>query len=234
MHAAEPGVAERLGSALALLQAHARPDQLAGMARFGLVGQGRLGLSVPQMRAVAKALGRDHDLALALFDSGTPDARIVAALVAEVKRLTPAQMDHWIAGFDAWDVCDQACNQLFARSPHAWAKVAAWSSRAPEFERRAAFSLLSALAVHDKKAPDSSFVDALALIESAADDQRNFVRKAVNWALRSIGKRNRVLNEAAIACALRIRERGTPAARWIASDALRELQSPAVLRRLAR
>ncbi|MBI2750351.1 MAG: DNA alkylation repair protein [Burkholderiales bacterium] len=195
------------------------------MARFGIVGGGRLGLSVPVMRTIARTLGRDHTLAKALWDTGIPDARIVASMVADPLRLTARQMDQWAKGFNSWDVCDQTCQNAFVRSSLAWRKVALWSKRQDEFVRRAAFALLACLATHDKQAPDSAFVDALALVEAAAGDERNFVKKAVNWALRGIGKRNAALREAAIACALRIQQQGSKSARWIAADALRELRA---------
>lgn len=217
--------------ALALMRAQARPDELAGMARFGIVGAGRLGLSVPAMRVIAKTLGHDHALAQALWDTGIPDARIVASMVAEPAQLTSRQMDAWAKGFVAWDVCDQTCLNAFRASPLAWRKVHTWATRQDEFVRRAAFALLATLAVHDKRADDACFVDALALIEAAAEDERNFVKKAVNWALRNIGKRNASLHAAAVACAQRVQQQTGRSARWIAADALRELQSEAVTRR---
>jgi len=220
-------VANRLADALALLQREARPTELAGMARFGIDIEQRLGLSMPAMRRVAKALGRDHALALALWDTGIPDARIVAGMVVDPLRLTSRQMDGWVKGLRSWDVCDQVCGSAFLESPWAWKKVVAWSGRRDEFVRRAAFALLATLAVHDHDSPDERFVRALALVEAAADDDRNFVRKAVNWALRNIGKRNAALNAVAIEAAKRIGQRGTRAARWIAADALRELTNPA-------
>jgi 3-methyladenine DNA glycosylase AlkD len=223
---------DRLHQAMALLQRQARPAELAGMARFGINPEGRLGLSVPAMRTIAKTLGREHALALALWDTGVPDARIVAAMVAEPQRLTARQMDAWASGFNSWDVCDQVCANVFSASPLAWDKVEQWAGRDEEFVRRAAFALLAALVVHDKQASDARFVDALTLIETAAGDERNYVKKAVNWALRCIGKRNAALNAAAITCAQRIRQQGTRAARWIAADALRELGSEAVQQRL--
>jgi 3-methyladenine DNA glycosylase AlkD len=225
-------VANRLAAALALLRREARPAELAGMARFGIDIERRLGLSMPAMRRVAKALGRDHALALALWDTGIPDARIVAGMVADPRRLTSRQMEVWVKGLRSWDVCDQVCGSAFLQSPWAWKKVAAWSGRRDEFVRRAAFALLATLAVHDHESVDERFVRALALVEAAADDDRNFVRKAVNWALRNIGKRNAALNAAAIEAAQRIGQRGTRAARWIAADALRELTSPARQARL--
>lgn len=222
--------ANRLQTALAMLHANARPQELAGMARFGIVGDGRLGLSVPAMRGMARTLGRDHALAQALWDTGIPDARIVASMVAEPALLTSRQMDAWVKGFAAWDVCDQTCLNAFVKSPLAWSKVDVWATRKDEFVRRAAFSLLATLAVHDKKAGDEAFITALALVEAAADDDRNFVKKAVNWALRSIGKRNKILRAEAIAAALRIQQQGSKPARWIAADALRELSPKAEAR----
>lgn len=224
--------AERLPDALALLQSNARPDQLAGLARFGITGDKRLGLSMPGIRRIARTLGRDHTLALALWDTGIPEARIVAGLVAEPDRLTARQMDAWARDFESWDVCDQVCGSAFLASPWAWRKVQVWAGRRDEFVRRAAFALLATLAVHDKQADDEAFLACLPLIEAAAGDERNFVKKAVSWALRNIGKRNPVLNAAAIAAAHRIRQQGSRPARWIASDALRELQGEAVQARL--
>jgi 3-methyladenine DNA glycosylase AlkD len=217
-----------LNRALKLLRGQARPNEVAGMARFGMDVQRRLGVSVPELRRIAKTLGRDHVLALALWDSGIPDAQILAALVAEPALFTSRQMDDWARRMQSWDVCDQACTRTFARSPLAWRKVKAWAPRRAEFVRRAAFALLAALAVHDKTAGDAQFIEALALIEAAAEDQRNFVKKAVNWALRSIGKRNAALNAAAIVTAQRLRTCDSRSARWIAADALCELASAAV------
>ena len=223
---------ERLNHALALIQAQARPQELAGMARFGLVGDGRLGLAVPAMRRIARELGPDHDLALALWAQGFPDARIVASMVAQPAKLTVAQMDAWAKGLVAWDVCDQACTNAFCRTPLAWGRVRKWATRQDEFVRRAAFSLIAALSVHAKTASDAQFIALLPLIEAAAQDERNFVKKAVNWALRNIGKRNPALHASAVQCAQRIRAQGSRSARWIAADALRELNSEAVMARM--
>ena len=217
---------------LADLQALARPQELAGMARFGMDVSQRLGVSVPDLRRIAKSLGHDQALAQQLWDSGWADARIVAALVAQPAQFSSRQMDAWVKDFNSWDVCDQVCNNAFVASPLAWGKVPVWAKRQNEFARRAAFSLLASLAVHDKKADDAPFVQALALVEDAASDERNFVKKAVNWALRNIGKRNAELHTAAITSAQRIQQQGTKSARWIAADALRELQSDAVLKKV--
>ena len=224
----------RLQSALKLLHENARPAELDGMARFGIVGEKRLGLSMPVMRSIAKTLGHEHALALALWETGIPDARIVAGMVAEPAQLTSRQMDAWAKDFASWDVCDQVCGSAFLASPLAWRKVSVWAKRQDEFVRRAAFALLATLAVHDKTADDFQFIDALPLIEATACDERNFVKKAVNWALRNIGKRNQALNAAAMDCARRIQLQNTKSARWIAADALRELGSDAVQVRLQR
>lgn len=214
----------RLAHAQQRLQAQARPEQIAGMARFGLVGAGRLGLSVPQLRALGRELGRDHELALALWDSGIPDAQILAGLLADPAALTVAQMNHWVRGMSAWDVCDQSCLNAFRRSPLAWARVPVWARSRHEFTRRAAFSLIAVLAVHDKARPDQDFAARLPLIEAAAvDDGRNFVKKAVSWALRQIGKRAPALRLQVLASAERLAAQGPAAARWIAGDVRREL-----------
>lgn len=221
-----PAPAVRLEAALALLRAQARPDQLAAMARFGLTGATRLGLSVPQMRTLGRQLGADHELALALWDTGIPDAQIVASLLAEPARWTVAQMDHWTRGMRAWDVCDQACLNAFRASPLAWARIPVWADAREEFVRRAAFSLLAVLAVHDKRRPDADFAARLPLIEkAAAEDERNFVKKSVSWALRQIGKRSAALLPPALALAEALRARPEKGARWVGSDAARELKA---------
>lgn len=216
---------ERLAQALRLLRAQARPDQLEGMARFGLSAAHRLGVSVPVLRRLGRELGRDHDLALALVATGIPDAQILAAYIAQPARLTDAEMDDWVARVSSWDTCDQACTNAFARSPLAWGAASRWVRDEREFVRRAGFALLAALAVHDKKADDDRFAPAWDWIEAAAADERNFVKKAVNWALRQIGKRNDRLLRPALACAERLRQRPERSARWIANDALRELRA---------
>ncbi|PND38910.1 DNA alkylation repair protein [Paucibacter aquatile] len=214
---------QRLEKTLACLRAEARPEQLAGMARFGLTGAKRLGLAVPTLRSLGKALGQDHALALALWDSGIPEAQILASLLAEPERLSAAEMDHWAQSMESWDVCDQACLNAFRRTPLAWGRIEVWAEDEAEFVKRAAFSLLAVLAVHDKACSDEAFSEQFPRIEAAAADPRNFVKKSVSWALRQIGKRNPVLRARALLIAKRLRERPEPSARWIGADAWREL-----------
>ncbi|MDP2932053.1 MAG: DNA alkylation repair protein [Chloroflexota bacterium] len=216
------------------LKNKARPDQLAGMARYGMSPEGRLGVSVPDMRQFAKELGRDHSLALELWQTGIAEARMVAAMIDDPGQLTGSQMEDWVKDFNSWDVCDQVCDNLFEYSPLAWQKIIDWSEREEEFAKRAAFTLLACLAWHDKKADDRKFIELFPVIIKGATDERNFVKKAVNWALRNIGKRNLNLNQAAVNAARQIQQIDSKAARWIAADAIRELESEAVQARLKR
>ena len=214
------------------LQAQARPDQVAGMARYGMTAQGRLGVSIPALRKLAKEVGRDHQLALALWQTGIPEARILAAMIDDPRELTGEQMESWVRDLDSWDVCDQVCMNLFEKTPLAWPKIRAWAEREEEFVKRAAFALIACLAWHDRQAPDEPFIALLPVLKRGATDERNYVKKAVNWALRNIGKRNPRLNQAAIETAQEIQQMDSQAARWIASDAIRELESQAVQKRL--
>jgi 3-methyladenine DNA glycosylase AlkD len=216
------------------LQSKARPDQLEGMAKYGMTVERRLGVSVPDMRKLAKDIGKDHKLALELWKTGIAEARIVAAMVGDPDKLTEEQMEDWVKGINSWDVCDQVCMNLFEKNQLAWKKIVDWSEREEEFTKRTAFSLIACLAWHDKKAGDEQFIKLLPVIIRGATDERNFVKKAVNWALRNIGKRNFNLNEAAINAAKEIQRLDSKAARWVASDALRELMSEAVQTRLKR
>src|SRR6187431_2028842 len=177
-----------------------------GMARYGIVADKVFGVSVGTLRQYAKEVGKSHDLALALWDTGWYEARMLAAFVDEPARVTPAQMDSWCKDFDNWAICDTVCFHLFDRTPHAYAKVKAWSNRKPEFERRAAFALLASLALHDKKAEDALFLPAFALMDRAADDERNFVKKAVVWALRGVGERSSELHARAMSLAKQLRD----------------------------
>ena len=195
----------------------------AGMARFGINTERAFGVSVNRIRKLAKLCGHNHELAAQLWATGYHEARILASVVDEPQAVTPAQMEAWIVEFNSWDLCDQCCGNLFDRTPFAWKKAVAWSRRKPEFEKRAGFALMAGLARHDRIAPDSEFLKFLPLIEKQSSDERNYVRKAVNWALRQIGKRNEGLRPACIACAERILATGSKSGRWIARDALREL-----------
>lgn len=214
------------------LKAKARSDRLEGMTRYGMVAERRLGVSVPDMRRIAKELGKDHELALELWKTGIPEARIVAAMIDEPEKLTEKQMEDWVKGINSWDVCDQVCMNLFEKTPLAWNKILDWPEREEEFVKRTAFALIACLAWHDKEAEDERFVELFPVIERGATDGRNYVKKAVNWALRNIGKRNPNLNKAAVKAAKNIQRIDSKAARWIASDAIRELESEAVQRRL--
>jgi 3-methyladenine DNA glycosylase AlkD len=216
------------------LRARANPVNVEGQARFGITGANRLGVSLTDLRAMARPHRRDHRLALDLWDSGVHEARMLAVLVDDPAKVTVGQMQRWLKDFDSWDIVDGACSNLFDKTPWAHEKAVEWASRKPEYEKRAAFALMAALAVHDKKAPDEAFERFLPVIAREAGDARNFVKKAVNWALRQIGKRNRALNAATIKTANEIRAQGTSPARWIAADALRELTSPEVQARLSR
>lgn len=216
-----------LASALAALEARATAKTLAGMARYALPSAGALGVTVGDIQQVAKLLGQHHALAAELWQTGIFEARMLAAYVDEPARVTVAQMDRWARDFDNWGICDTVCFVLFDRTPHAWARVEAWSGRSEEYVRRAAFALLWGLTRHDRDAPDSRFLHGLELIEAAAGDERPYVQKAVNMALRATGKRNPVLRRAALAVALRLAAADDPAARWVGKDALRELQPTA-------
>jgi len=214
------------------LKNKARPDQLEEMARYGMAVEQRLGVSVPDLRKLAKELGQEHELALKLWKTGIAEARILAAMVGDPKRLTEAQMEDWVKDINSWDVCDQVCMNLFEKTPLAWKKIIEWSNREDEFVKRTTFSLIACLAWHDKKAEDEKFIELFPVITQGATDERNFVKKAVNWALRNIGKRNQNLNKAVIDAAKEIQQLDSKAARWIATDAIKELESEAVRIRL--
>jgi len=214
------------------LRGHANPANVAGMARYGISSEGTLGVPVHVLRRIAKEAGRDHGLAEQLWRSGIHEGRILATLVDAPALVTSRQMDRWASDFDSWDVCDHACHNLFRYSPLAFAKAAQWAGAKREFVRRAGFSLMAGLAVKAKAATDEQFAAFLPLIAEAASDDRNMVKKAVNWALRGIGKRNRRLLKLAIAAGEEIREQESRSARWIAADALRELRNPATIGRI--
>lgn len=224
---------ERITEVMGELRGRSDPASLAGMARYGIATDRSLGgTSVPQLRAMAKRSGKDHRLAAALWETGIHEARILATMVDDPALVSEDQMEAWAADFRSWDLCDQCCSNLFSYAASNWKKAVEWSGREETYVRRASFALMAALAVHDKKAADGMFLDLLPLIERAASDDRNYVKKAVNWALRQIGKRSSTLNAEAIACGERIQATGDRTGRWIAADALRELRSEAVQQRL--
>ena len=223
----------RVRETLAWLERRGTKRNREGMARYGIVAPKAFGVSMATMKPLAKRLGRDHDLALALWDTGWFEARVLTAFVDEPARVTPAQMDCWAKDFDNWAICDSVCFHLFDKTPHAWRKIEQWSSRREEFVKRAAFALLASVALHDKGAPDAPFRKSLKLIEREASDDRNFVKKAVNWALRGVGGRNESLNGAAIRTATRLADSTNRTERWVGRDALRGLNSRATRRRIA-
>jgi len=225
--------AARCEQAIAALQARASAAARTGMTRFAIPNDKALGVGMRDVQAIARTLGRDHALADALWRSDVYEARMLACYVADPAQLDAAQMERWVADIDNWAHCDTACFALFDRSPLAWQQVDRWASRREEFVRRAAFALLASLALHDRSNADAPFLHGLRLIEAAADDERNFVKKAVNWALRSLGRRNATLHAAAVAIARRLAAAAKSAPRWIGKDALRELTSAAVAARLA-
>ena len=218
------------------------PENLPGMARFGINTGRALGLSMPEIRRMASSIRkayprRDpalHTLAAGLWETGIHEARILAALIDLPGQVTPEQMDHWAAGFDSWDVVDQTCGALFVETPYAVEKAHSWSARPEEYIKRAGFVLMAELAVHAHHLPEEALVGFLPVIEREAWDERNFIKKAENWALRQIGKRSPALNEQAVWCCQRITAQGTRSARWIAADALRELCSAEVQARLVK
>lgn len=228
------GARTTAAEALAWLERKGTRKNVAALARYGIPATNALGVTVGDTKAYAKRLGTDHDLALALWKSGVYEARLLAAFVDDPTRVTPRQMDAWAADFDSWAVVDTVCFHLFDRTPHAWKKAKQWAKAKPEFTKRAAFALIWALSVHDKSATDATFRACFPLVERAATDERDLVKKAVDMALRAIGKRNAALNAAAIATARGLAERDDATARWIGKHALRELQSASVRKRVGR
>ena len=210
------------------------PTAVEGMARFGINPENTLGVSIPNLRKIAKGTGKDHALAQQLWTSGIHEARILASMIGNPKMVTEEQLESWVKDFDSWDVCDQCCMNLFEKTKFAYQKAVEWSSNDKEFIKRAGFVMMARLAVSDKKADDNQFEPFLPIIKREAADSRNFVKKAVNWALRQIGKRNLNLNKNAMKTAREIQEMDSKSAKWIASDAIRELTSQAVLERLQR
>lgn len=214
------------------LKALSNPKAVEGMERFGINPKNTLGVSIPHIRKIAKDVGRNHELARELWASGIHEARILAGRVDDPEQVTEHQMEEWVKDLDSWDVCDNVCGSLFDKTPLAYRKAVQWSRRKEEFVKRAGFVLMAYLAVHDKKAEDKMFAEFLPIIRSEFADDRNFVKKAVNWALRQIGKRNLNLNKMAVQTARQIQKMDSRAARWIASDALGELTDDKVLERM--
>jgi 3-methyladenine DNA glycosylase AlkD len=208
------------------------PDSIKGMERFGINPTNNLGISIYKLRELAKVIGKDHQLALKLWDSGIHDARLLACFVEEPHRITGEQMDAWANDFDSWDICDQACISLFDSSPLAWKKIFQWAECKKEFVKRGAFALLAGLAVHDKKASNNKFEQYSLLMKENSVDDRNYVKKAINWALRNIGKRNISLNKKMINLAEDLLTLDSTSAKWIASDAITELTSEKVQMRI--
>ena len=226
--------AKELAYALKWMKKRGTKQNRDGLSRNGITAKKVFGISVVDMHELARELGRSHALSKALWKSGWHEARMLAAMVGEPARVTPAEMDRWAKAFDNWAVCDTLTFVLWDRTPHAWPKVREWATRKEEFVKRASFAMLASLTVHDKAAPDERYLEGLVLVEREATDDRNFVKKAVNWALRSIGKRSPMLNKEAIAVAKRLAASENSASRWVGKDALRELNSESVQRRLAK
>jgi len=214
------------------LKSLSNPEAVAGMARFGIDPDNTYGVSIPTLRKMAQDTGKNHSLALKLWSSGIHEARLLAGMIDSPEEVTEEQMESWVKEFNSWDVCDQVCSNLFDKTEYAYKKAVEWSKREEEFVKRAGFVLMAALAVHDKSAKDEAFVKFLPIIKRESVDNRNFVKKAVNWALRQIGKRNTSLNKEAIKTAKCIRDLNSKSAKWIASDAIRELTGEAVQKKL--
>ncbi len=205
------------------LKSLSNPKAAEGMARFGISAKNTLGVSIPNLRKLAKVIGKNHEIAQKLWDSGIHEARILASMVDEAEKVTERQMGKWVKDFDSWDVCDQVCSNLFDKTPFAYKKAFEWSERKEEFVKRTGFVLMATLSVHDKQAKDKKFEQFFQIIKKHSIDERNFVKKAVNWALRQIGKRNKNLRKLAIKKAKEIQKINSKASKWIAKDAIREL-----------
>ncbi|HII95807.1 MAG TPA: DNA alkylation repair protein [Candidatus Methanofastidiosum sp.] len=208
------------------------PKTLEGMSRYGIKTDKAFGVSIPKIRLLAKEIEKDHNLALELWKSGFHETKFLASMIDDPKKLTNEQMENWAKDFDSWDVCDQVCNNLFGKSPLAFDKVFEWSKRDEEFVKRAGYVLMAVLAVHDKTRADEDLFKFMPVIFNGSTDERIYVKKAVNWALRQIGKRNLILHKKAIEYALDIQKIDSKSAKWIASDALRELHNPKILERI--
>jgi 3-methyladenine DNA glycosylase AlkD len=216
------------------LQKHYSKRNIEGMARYGIRSAKAFGVNTPTIKSIARGIGKNHELALQLWKTEYLEARAIAFLIADPKLVTPQLMNRWVRDFDSWAVCDGTCGNLFRKTEFAYDKVFEWAGRKEEFVRRASFTMMAALAVHDKKRKDEDFLQFFPLIKRYSIDERNFVKKAVNWALRQTGKRSRYLNKEVLKLAREILQLDSPAARWIARDAIRELTNPKILNRLKR
>jgi 3-methyladenine DNA glycosylase AlkD len=217
---------------MTILRAAADPAALSGMARFAIETEGRLGISIYDLRRIAKTIPPSHALALELWETRVLDARLLASMLDVPSEATEAQLEHWVKDFNSWDICDQVSDNLFQHTPFAWQKITEWHTREEEFVKRAAYALIACKAWHDKTAPDEQLTALFPVIKAGATDPRNFVKKAVNWAIRNIGKRNLALNQAAIAFSEELLLMDDKTARWIARDALKEMQSEKMQKRL--
>lgn len=215
------------------LERHGTKAVRDGMARYGIPSDTAFGVAVGALRQRAQAIGRDHALAAALWETDRYEARMLTAFLGDPEQLSAAQMERWTRQFDNWAICDTLCFHLYDRSPHAFGKIEAWSKRRAEFTKRAAFALLASVALHDREADDAAFLRLLPLVERGAEDERNFVKKGVSWALRSLGCRSLALNQAALALSQRLARADAAAPRWIGKDVVRDLARPSALRRLA-
>lgn len=225
-------MSEAIDEVMGRLESLSKPENREGMARFGIKTDKAFCVSMPELRKLAKEIKKNHEMALELWDTGYHEAQILAALIDDPRLVTDVQMDNWVGAFDSWDVCDQCCMNLFDKTQFSYGKALAWSQDEREFVKRAGFAMMASLAIHDKKAPDAVFELFFPFIIQGSTDDRNFVKKSVNWALRQIGKRNAGLNKKAIAASKDIQKLDSKSARWIAADALRELQSEAVKEKL--
>jgi len=216
------------------LKSMGNPKNVEGMARYGINPKNNLGVSIYKLRPFAKKIGKNHELALKLWKTGIHDARLLAVFIEDITKVSEDQMDLWAQDFDSWDVCDQTCTSLFDTSPIAWKKIREWAEHKKEFVKRAAFSILAGLAVHDKTASNEKFTDFSDIFIKHATDERNYVKKAINWAIRNIGKRNQFLNKKMIELSKEIQHIDSKSAKWIANDAIRELTSEKVKQRLDR
>ena len=226
-------VEDQVQAALTALERLSTKRDRENLARFGITAPKAFGVSVSNIQKVAKKLGRNHELADALWKTGWYEARMLTSFVDDPERVTPAQMDRWCRDFDNWGICDTVCFHLFNRTPHAWTMVKKWGGNREEFIKRAAFALVASLAIHDKTEGDRRFLDSLVRIERAATDERNFVKKGVSWALRTVGRRNAALHAAAVKLAKHLSASPEPAAKWVGKDGLRDLTRPAVIRQVA-